>query len=52
MDGLKADKAWAAHRPPAHFSQLVFTDCGRAYLGGYYSAGAATAGQVYVMRKL
>ena len=50
--GLVAQKQWKFHKPVQRFEELVFTDCGAAYLGGYKSAGASTQGFLYVMQKL
>lgn len=52
IDELRAARKWEYVQPIRRFDQLVFTDSGSAYLGGYRPFGLATQGFVYVMRKL
>ena len=52
VDDLIARKKWEHFRPIQTFEQLVFTDSGASYLGGYGAVGLAAKGFVYCMRKL
>ena len=51
VDGLVADGIWKYAEPVKKIDNLVFSDSGRALLGGYDSSGLATLGLVYTMRK-
>ncbi len=55
FDELVADLVsrgtWKHEVPVQSFANLVFTDSGAAFLGGYSSGGVAEQGLVYIMRK-
>ena len=52
LDLLVRARRWTFHFPVRKLKKLVFTDCGSAYLRGMQTAGLATEGFVYVMKKL
>ena len=52
VEGLRQTSKWEYFRPIEKFESLVFTDSGAAYLNGYYSAGLATKGYLYCMKKM
>ena len=51
VDGFVRDKKWEFLCPIKRFQQMVFTDCGAAFLKGYLGSGVADSGMVYLMRK-
>ena len=51
VDGLVAKGVWTYAEAPKKINNLVFSDCGRALLGGYSSCGLSTNGLVYIMKK-
>jgi ubiquinone/menaquinone biosynthesis C-methylase UbiE len=52
IDELRASNKWEYHCPVQRLNQIVFTDSGAAYLGGYHGDGLATQGFIYTMKKL
>ena len=51
VDGLIADKKWEYLCPIRRFSNMVFSDCGAAFLKGYQGTGVIDEGMVYLMKK-
>lgn len=51
IDDLRASKQWSYHCPVLKFDNMVFTDCGAAFLKGYLGSGVADKGLVYIMKK-
>ena len=51
VDGLVAEGVWTYAEPPRKIGNLVFTDCGSAFLRGYDSAGLSAHGLAYIMKR-
>ena len=51
LDDLVAKGLWEKDGPILTFENILFSDSGAAYLGGYNSAGMPAEGLVYTMRK-
>ena len=51
IDTLRAEKKWDYLCPVRKFDQMVFSDCGAAFLKGYQGTGVIDSGMVYLMRK-
>ena len=51
IDRLIDDKKWCHFRPIQRVENLVFTDCGAAFLTGYTSSGVSCEGYIYIMKR-